>query len=143
MKNEGMNIPPQGVFVVWKWEWTVVEESESEEEEDSREQRNPHLHSDSESDNGTELSPPDFLPTQTHTVTFKCIGTVHDNDGQVLLSRISKMLREDGKVEVRVSPEPDNEHDSQAIAFQCHVNHKWQRIGYVVRECLSHVTPRP
>ena len=124
MKNEGMNLPPQGVFVVWKWEWTVVEESESEEEEDSREQHNPHLHSDSESDSETELSPPDFLPTQTHTVTFKCIGTVHDNDG---------------KVEVRVSPEPDNEHDSQAIAFQCHVNHKWQRIGYVVRECLSHV----
>ena len=87
------------------------------------------------SDSETELNPPDFLPTQTHTVAFKCVGSVHDEDR---LSRTSKILRESGNADVQVSPEPSNPYDSQAIAFQFHIDHNWQRIGYVVREYLSH-----
>ena len=120
-----------------KWESTAVEESESEEEDDSHEQHNPHLHSDIEhSDSKTETNSP---PPLTHTVTFKCIGPVHDTNAQALFSRVSQILHGGGGVDVRVSPEPDNPYDSQAIAFQCHIDRKWQRIGYVVRECLSHV----
>ena len=140
MKTAGMNFPPHGVLIVWKWEWTAVEESESEEEDDSHEQHNPHLHSDSEhSDSETETNSPDIRPPPTHTVTFKCIGPVHDTNAQALLIRVSQILRGGGGVDVHVSPEPDNPYDSQAIAFQCHIDRKWQRIGYVVRECLSHV----
>lgn len=137
VKTKGLKLPPHGVFVVWKWEWTAVEESESEEEEDSFEQHNPHLHSNSEQfDSEHEL---DVSPAETHTVTFKCIGSVHDNNAQEVLSRISSILCKGGEVDVRVNPEQDNKYDSQAIAFQCYIDSKWQRIGYVVKECVSHV----
>ena len=32
-----------------------------------------------------------------------------------------------------------NEYDAWVIAFVCHIDDKWQRIGYVVRECVEHV----
>lgn len=144
VKTAGLNLTPQGVMLVWEWEWTSYDSSDSEEEEEdieSGEPNNPYLQSDSEhsADETTDSEPPPFLPSQTHTVTFKCIGSVHSQDSQMVLSRISKVLCQGGSVSVCVQPEPDNQYDSKAIAFRCHVDGKWQRIGYVVRECLDHV----
>ena len=129
-------------MVVWEWEWTTVEDidsNSSDSEEESREQHNPYLQSDTEHSDSDALNVPDSLPTQTHTVTFKCIGSVHDVNKQLLLSNISKLLRDNKTVEVRVLPEPDNKFDAKAICFQCYHDHKWQTIGYIVRECLDHV----
>lgn len=44
-----------------------------------------------------------------------------------------------GIVPVRFSPEPNNQFDAKANAFQCYVEGKWQRVGYVVREVLDEV----
>ena len=44
-----------------------------------------------------------------------------------------------GEVPVKIVPEPDKQYDSKAIAFQCKVDGKWQKIGYIVREALDNV----
>ena len=48
-------------------------------------------------------------------------------------------MEEGGNVPVKIEHERDNPYDSKAIAFKCQLDNKWQRIGYVVRECLDHV----
>lgn len=62
-------------MVVWEWEWLDddidhhISESSAEDVDDHH---NPHVKTDTESDSEQET---DFwLPSQTHTVTFKCIG---------------------------------------------------------------------
>ena len=125
-------------FVVWEWEWIegVQEHIIESEEEDSCEQHNWNLMTICDCD--MEL-PPSTLPTQTHTVTFKCIGSVHHVMRQVILSEISQELRCGHVVEVTVHPEPENAYNAKAIAFLCHWKNKGQTIGYIVRECLDHV----
>ena len=143
MNTSTLKLPPQGVLVAWKWEWEEREESTSSDESsfdediESREEYNPYLRSDSESsdDGSTEFS----LPSQTHTVTFKCIGSTHDTGAQDCLSKASKILRNNGTVEMKMAPEPNNPYDARAVAFYCNINDNWQRIGYVVKECLEHL----
>jgi hypothetical protein len=49
VKTEGLNLPRQGVMLVWEFVWTNDDESsESEDDVASCEQYNPHLHSDSD-----------------------------------------------------------------------------------------------
>ena len=79
------------------------------------------------------------LPAQTHTVTFKCVGSNCDGARQSILSDISQALRQGCVITARAEPEPSNKYDSKAIAFQLHWKDNWQTIGYVVRECLDHV----
>ena len=38
---------------------------------------------------------------------------------------------------VRIQPEPDNARDANAICFECYVDGKWSRVGYIVRELLE------
>ena len=42
-------------------------------------------------------------------------------------------------VPVRMRPEPTNVADSRAIVFECELDGKWERIGYVVKEILDQV----
>lgn len=125
--------------MVWEWEWEEDDGSDmSDEDPESQEQWNPYLHSDSEGSDSENISL-STLPTQTHTVTFKCIGSVHDLAAQETLSKMSKILREGGTVQTKIEPEPDNQYDANAIAFMCRIDDNWKRIGYIVRECLEHV----
>ena len=141
MKTSGLHLVPQGVLVVWEWEWqdddTDIDHiSESSAEDVGHCHHNPHIQSDPESDSEEET---DFqLPSQTHTVTFKCIGTTHDLNSQEVLRSVNTLLGS-GEVPVKIVPEPDNQYDSKAIAFQCKVDGKWHRIGYIVREALDNV----
>ena len=75
----------------------------------------------------------------THTVMFKCIGSVRDMASQEVLSKASAKWSEGCVVPVRLTPEPTNPKDSKAIAFECLVSDKWERIGYVVKEALDSV----
>lgn len=132
--------------MAWEWEWGQESQDSgsssdmSEEEDvDGQKQHNPYLHSDTENSESEDSTSTFTLPTQTHTVTFKCIGSIHSNEAQEVLSKASKTMRENGTVPTRITPEPDNEHDARAIAFVCYIDDKWQRIGYVVRECVEHV----
>lgn len=107
VNTSSLRIPPQGVLVAWEWMWEEEASSDvSEEDVESREQYNPYIQSDSErSDENVPLT----LPTQTHTVTFNCIGSTHDSGAQECLSRASRILREDGNVQIKMEPEPNNQ----------------------------------
>ena len=142
MKTSGLHLVPQGALVIWESEWqdddTDIDHiSESSAEDVGHCHHNPHIQSDPESDSEEET---DFqLPSQTHTVTFKCIGTTHDLNSQEVLRSVNTLLGSGEEVPVKIVPEPDNQYDSKAIAFQCKVDGKWHRIGYIVREALDNV----
>lgn len=78
-------------------------------------------------------------PIVTHTLVFKCIGAVRDEQQQKALER-AYMARQAGEtVPVKIEPEPTNPYDSKAICFKCMVGGLWCRIGYIVREALDEV----
>lgn len=81
----------------------------------------------------------EFDRERSHTVTFKCIGANRDSSQQNALRVAAENIRAGLNIPVRLNPEPDNPADSNAIAFQCFVQEKWQRVGYVVREALPYV----
>lgn len=144
MKTEGLKLPRDGtgIMIVWEFEWTTDESTTTESEDDdthsSCEQYNSQLHSESETSDEAELDNQPLLPSQTHTVTFKYIGCTHSNEAQMTLSKVVKIMHDGGTVPVRIQPEPDNQYDSKAITFQCYVDGKWAKIGYV-KECLEQV----
>ena len=78
-----------------------------------------------------------MLPTTTHIVTFKCIGTLYEQSRQEALKRAADLIDLGESVQVKLVPEPDNPYDSKAISFQCKVDSKWCLIGYAVREVLD------
>ncbi len=82
MKTEWLRLLPDGVLIAWKWEWDDGPETQSQssstESEDEGDHCNPYMKSDSESDSDSQS----HVPSQTHIVTFKCIGTTHDSHAQ-------------------------------------------------------------
>ena len=40
---------------------------------------------------------------------------------------------------IKICLQNSNQYDTRAIAFMCYIDNKWQRVGYVVQECLEHV----
>ena len=80
-----------------------------------------------------------FDREKSHTVTFKCIGANRDSSQQNALRVAAENIRTGLNIPVRLNPQPDNPADSNAIAFQCFVQQKWQRVGYVVCEVLPYV----
>ena len=91
-----------------------------------------------ESDTSADDEDDDCIP-KTETVTSKCIGAVHDPNAQDTLQKVRDLLREGKDVRVKIIPEPENRYDSKAIAFQCYIESKWIRIGYIVQEALDDV----
>ena len=130
---------------MWEWEWVEIDSEPEDidisdvEECQQVDEENPYLQTDDESDDNSGSVIPQVLPAQTHTVTFKCVGTNHDAARQDVLSEVSQALRQGDVVAARAEPEPTNQYDSKAIALQLHWKGKWQTIGYVVHECLDHV----
>ena len=124
-KTDGLELVPQGVLIVWEWEWLDTygspEPSSSPEEDNFRCHYNPYISSDTESEAESEF----VLPSQTHIVTFKCIGTTHHMDAQEALRKVSTLLQEEKEVPVKLFSEPENQYDSKAIAFKCKVDDNW------------------
>ena len=141
VKTSGLKLVPQGVLVVWEWEWDDDSDtdhvSESSCEDTGHDHQNPYIQTDTESDSEPET--PFQLPSQTHIVTFKCIGTTHDFHAQEILRKVSQLLGQGEHVPVKILPEPENQYDCKAITFMCEVDGGWHRIGYIVREALDHV----
>ena len=79
------------------------------------------------------------LPYITHTVIFKCIGSNQEESYQLALWKSKQLLKSGQQVPVELLPEPSNPKDSQAIAFVCLIDGKWEKIGHVVQEALSDV----
>jgi len=140
VNTDGMQLmTPSEVVVVMNWEW-LDEDEESElstnrthVSESSLEDThyNPCLKSDDDDETDAEIPIP--------CMTFKCIGAVRDPSSQDSLEKARDMLKDGKCVEVRINPEPNNQYDSKAIAFQCVIENKCSRIGYIVREALDDV----
>ena len=110
------------------------ETSESEESSDSDDDNRNFSSSGSCSDSDI-----DDLPTITHTVVFKCIGSSKELHYQEILALAAKKLKEGETVPVQLQKEPHNPADANAVAIMCKVCDQWERIGYVVREALGAV----
>ena len=78
-------------------------------------------------------------PVIEHTITFKCIGTTKSGEYQNILSKAKKELSLNQPVPVRLMLEPNNPMDNKAIAFECYMQGKWMRVGYVIRELTEEV----
>ena len=71
MDTASLNIPPQGVFVIWEWMWSDDIDHVSETSTEDVRALSPSTDSCSTSDLNSIGSPE---PLPIHTVTFKCIG---------------------------------------------------------------------
>ena len=131
-----LQLPSEGVFVVWTWD--INTESEGEELDASREfesedGKDDDYESDSQSNEEAAAVP------MTHTVTFKCIGATKTRELQIALKTVSDILASGNHVPVELFPERDNPYDSRAIAFKALIKDDWHTIGYVVREVTEYV----
>jgi len=136
-----LNLPAEGVMIVWKWEWRDDIDRVSETSSEGIAAINPDIGSCSDLEDEDEVNDEDNDQTSMpmHIVTFKCIGTTHHVDAQDTLCRASRLLDNNEHVPVDIIPEPSNPDDSKAIAFKCFVNGSWNVIGYVVKEALESV----
>ena len=138
VKTEGLSLFPFGVLVAWNWTWNPADDSVSTSEEEDKEEDaaeghfNPHMESEPSDEEDTV-----GVPLMTHIVTFKCMGTVYEQSRQQTLEKAAELIQQGQNVEVELVLEPENPHDSRAIAFKCKVDGKWWVIGYVVREVLD------
>ena len=112
------------VFVIWKWHVLDVDE----EDEDEKMSDLCELEADEEEENN-ESNSMDVV----HALTFKCIGTTKEDRYQEILVEANLQRRSGKEVHVRLTPEPSNCYDSEAIAFECRTSaeNRWERIGYI------------
>ena len=86
--------------MVWEWERQDDDSdgehmSESSAEDLGHSHHNPYTQTESlESKQELEFQ----LPSQTHTVTFKCIGTTHNFNAQEVASKVSTLLEQGEQV---------------------------------------------
>lgn len=124
------------ILIVWKCK-LIQNGSETEQEEESVIEDDK---SGSKWSGGCEkedlTSNCDCVP---HTIVFKCIGAARDTHSQVALRTACVRMASGWTIPVRMRPEPTNIVDSQAIVFECELNGKWDKVGYVVTDILSEV----
>ena len=132
------------VFVMWNWE--ELSDTELDTDNDFGSDDDDIAQGDDDNPNNTRQSassgPSDNQgddPVPTHSVIFKCMGTVKERKYQEILAVVSLKIRNGETVPVRLHPEPNNPKDSNAIAFDCQIESNWERIGYIVHEALNGV----
>lgn len=133
-----MKLINNAVLVIWKCEPlqkiypedTVFEDSHLAKYDDGQSL------SDSSTDSNYSES---VAPSVPHTVVFKCIGATKDLQSQDALRKAKDRISMGWTVPVRMRPEPTNIVDSQAIVFECEIDGKWKKIGYVVSNILNEV----
>lgn len=121
-------LPNEGIIIIWKWCWTKeVETTEAQSQSGSDMNDSPDEAAAAEADQGS------------HEVVFKCIGATKSRDYQNVLKKARDVIIAGHRVPVKLCPEPLNPYNPKAIAFQCCMDGKWYRIGYVVDEIVSEV----
>ena len=129
-----MRLYSNHVLVVWKWRCDPLAPEEAYEE--------PWIIGETDDeDNGEESQTVESScsDVRLYTVVFKCIGATRDQKWQSSL-RAARDKQDKGEtIPVRLQPEPNNIRDPKAIAFECLLEGKWARIGYIVRELLDEV----
>ena len=134
MYTRHLRATDDGLLIIWRWHSDDVDDIDEESSVRSEDQDSPLTTQMSE--NEAEESSED---TEESAVAFKCIGVTRDPDYQSLLAEVKDRLKNMEEVPVKLTPEPTNQFDSRAIAFQCNHNGSWQTIGYIVREALDDV----
>lgn len=133
-----LNLPANGVCIVWKWEW-ISDDIDHESEAHDIQPEKSDCEVVSETDMSSEDCDTQAATGMTHTVTFKCIGANRSPTSQNILKTISELPRNVKDTPVIIVPEPENPVDSEAIAFRAKISDKWHTIGYIVREALPYV----
>ena len=75
----------------------------------------------------------------TLLLCFKCLRTTKQKCHQDALRKPLEHIHNKRDVPVRVAEKPDNEVDTNAVAFQVKLDDQWERIGYVASELAVHV----
>lgn len=153
----------QSVVIIWCWQWDVAADHDlapsprvsvldnvGSDEEDGSKADDEVLAVDNEVEDkdGENLEEDELEPEGsdndvfssslvTHTVVFKCIGVTQEKAYQTTLLEANSLLQNGEDVPVCLTPEPNNPHDSQAIAFECQLKDKKWKIGYIVHEALE------
>lgn len=109
------------------------EESESDQDESEHTRESDD---EPECDQDTERN---TRPECIHTIIFKCIGSTREKMYQKVLEKARDRIQEGFTVPVRLTPEPYNMYDSEAVAFECNLDGEWKKVGYVVHEVLPEV----
>lgn len=120
-----------GLLIIWDWDAGHV--TADDEQVDDSDDETVYSGEDDQSGSGSDTE-----DDNETTVAFKCIRVTQDAVYQSILAEVKERLKRE-KVAVKMSPEPTNQFDARAIAFQCHHRGTWQTIGYVVREALDDV----
>lgn len=135
------------VLIIWKCK-PLQNPSETEHEEENClagnvYEENHRLEDECSSESSMDSNYSENLrgttPCVPCTVVFKCIGATKDTQSQDALCTAKDRISSGWTVPVRMRPEPTNIADSQAIVFECELDGKWRKIGYVVRNILNEV----
>ena len=122
---QGMHLSDDGTHVVVIWDWELESaQLQSTTQSDSDNEQSDHA---SESDDVPECDQ-DVREECIHTVTFKCMGSTREKPYQNVLEKARDKLQEGFTVDVRLTPEPHNMFDSDAVAFECSLDGQWKNI---------------
>ncbi len=125
------------VLIVWECEDMIDSTCETE---NMPERSTLALLYSTDDDSNDSSQPSPTAPTShPHTIIFKCIGAVRDTQSQYALYKAKNKRLSGWSVPVRMTPEPTNIVDAQAIMFECKLEEKWEKIGYVVSDILHEV----
>ena len=126
------------MFVIWKWFPVLEVNEDNDEDNDEDESMNCELQEDEDDEDDKDES-----NSLVHALTFKCIGTIKEERYQEILVAANLQRQNGEEVHVRLTPEPTNCYDSEAIACKTSTStdseNKWERIGYLVSEVTQDV----
>jgi hypothetical protein len=125
------------MFIIWKWNWEDEHVMETSSISDVSSNPDELEEPSSEPNISCSEDTPELETNKMkHSVVFKCVGVKKEKYIEKVLISASRKL--DNGEEV-LQPEPDNPVDARAIAFECNISNKWQRIGYIVQEAVEAV----
>lgn len=75
-----------------------------------------------------------------HTLPFKVLGVSYKNR-QIHLKCASEKLKTNEEVQIMIKPEPDNDHDKNAIAVLLNYGTGWKTVGYIASELTRYLHP--
>ena len=139
IKLPNIQLVDNAVLIIWNCR-VILNESDAQCEKDIQDDDiNVIPESVEESSDSEKEDIPSNESCVPHTVVFKCIGATRDTQSQAALCSAQNRMLHGWTVAVRMRPEPTNIADSRAIVFECELDGKWEKIGYVVRDIVHEV----
>ena len=135
MSTLSLNLAQQGAVVLWDWEWIDDNITHVSETATSSDSLNPYDDGSMYYDRNIDSDSTHCSEQVEHTVTFKCIGSVHNEHAQDILHAVSQLLATGDVVPVNLFPELDNPFDSRAVAFKCWHQDQWLCGKGSVKRC--------